>query len=244
MSFPVDGAGALDSFAAFAGSQQDRSIQQQQQMGGCHGGSSRVLNGYTSFAVPVDGRRFPVEHGVQPTSANDVGPPSPVSQTDSHDGRQHPQPGRTFELPVHTVQMAMPAQDAAAAGLAAPAPISAPVQAPASASTQEQPAEEQLVEEEAAPKRARRTKERVRRIHLPVREGMDELSSSEGSGSEWDEPVLAAGQTLPPGYSGKRRVKKPADGKIKPAYYYPTEGSTRGVPVFEPTYEEFKDFNS
>ena len=89
-------------------------------------------------------------------------------------------------------------------------------------------------------------RERNRKIQLPVREGMNELSDDEGDGSEWAIPAPDA--ELPPGYDGKRRVRPEGeklrpDGKIKPSYYYPTEGSARGVPVFEPTIEEFKDFN-
>lgn len=258
MSFQVGGAGALDSFAAFTGRQQGGIIQQQQQHpvnSYAEGSSGGVVNGYTRSTMPVNAHSLPavVENGVQSKCVNHVGPPSPVSQTDSHDGQQQQlqqpqQQARSFELPVHTVQMSMPTHFPASSAAAPPASsISTPVQAPAppaNTAVAEQPPAAEEAEEEVAPKRTRRTKERIRRIHLPVREGMDELSSSEGSGSEWDEPVLAEGQKLPPGYSGKRRVKKPADGKIKPAYYYPTEGSTRGVPVFEPTYEEFKDFNS
>lgn len=90
-------------------------------------------------------------------------------------------------------------------------------------------------------------RERNRKIQLPVREGMNELSDDEGDGSEWAIP--APDVEVPPGYDGKRRVRPEGeklrpDGKIKPSYYYPTEGSARGVPVFEPTIEEFKDFNS
>lgn len=100
--------------------------------------------------------------------------------------------------------------------------------------------------EEAAP-RQREYRPRIRRIHLPVREGADELSDDEGDGSEWAQPPEDA--QLPPGYDGPRRVRPEGekvrpDGKIKPSYYYPTEGSHRGIPVFEPTMEEFKDFNS
>lgn len=104
--------------------------------------------------------------------------------------------------------------------------------------------QEQETEQPARRKPGRPAKERIRRIHLPVRPGMDQLSDSEGSGSEWGDPTEEDLLKLPPGYTGRRRVKKPTDGSIKPAYYYPTEGSTRGVPVFEPSYEEFKDFNA
>jgi len=86
-------------------------------------------------------------------------------------------------------------------------------------------------------------RERIRRIHLPVREGMDELSDDEGDGSQWAYPTEEEKKNLPPGFEGKRRIKDPNDKKIKPAYYYPTDSSARGVPVFEPSYEEFRDFN-
>lgn len=53
----------------------------------------------------------------------------------------------------------------------------------------------------------------------------------------------------PPAWDGIRRRKRvPGDTRIRPAYYYPTDGNTssrskaRGVPVFEPTWDEFKDF--
>ena len=101
--------------------------------------------------------------------------------------------------------------------------------------------------QKAATSTPRQRRERIRRIHLPVREGADELSEDEGDGSEWAQPPEDA--QVPPGYDGPRRVRPEGekvrpDGKIKPSYYYPTEGSSRGVPVFEPTLEEFKDFNT
>ena len=98
----------------------------------------------------------------------------------------------------------------------------------------------------AAKEKPYQARERIKRIHLPVREGMNDLSDDEGDGSEWAIPQLKEGEKLPPGYDGKRRIRKSAaetDGKIKPSYYYPTENNSRGVPVFEPTYEEFRDFN-
>ena len=102
-------------------------------------------------------------------------------------------------------------------------------------------------DEEAPAQAPKQRRERIRKIHLPVRDGMDELSDDEGDGSEWAQP--AEGTPVPPGYDGPRRVRPEGetvrpDGKIKPSYYYPTEGSSRGVPVFEPTMEEFKDFNT
>ena len=106
-------------------------------------------------------------------------------------------------------------------------------------------------EDEEFPTKPQGPRERVRRIHLPVREGMDELSDSAGDNDdEWGTPELASGETcFPAGYDGSRRLssyrKTAKDGKIKPSYYYPTESSgTRGVPVFEPSYEDFHDFNS
>lgn len=236
--------------------------------GGYHYQEGRKgVNGYTdSIHMPVMATAASREGGVSHLSSSssdgksENGPPTPVSQTaeerishvaEKQQQQQQQPPQHSFQLPVHTVQMPIPYYNHRQ-HLNATIPVPAPPPATAQASPAPQvqaAAEEEVVEQEeeepAQPiKRTRRTKERIRRIHLPVREGMDELSSSEGSGSEWDEPVLAEGQKLPPGYSGRRRVKKPTDGKIKPAYYYPTEGHTRGVPVFEPTYEEFKDFNS
>lgn len=96
----------------------------------------------------------------------------------------------------------------------------------------------------------REKRERIKRIHLPIRDGMNDISGdeAENDGPDWEIPQTKEGETLPPGYDGKRRIKKeyPATDKnpIKPSYYYPTEGSSRGVPVFEPTMEEFRDFNS
>lgn len=106
--------------------------------------------------------------------------------------------------------------------------------------------EAQATQEAEAP-RQREKRPRIRRIELPVREGADELSDDEGDGEEWGQPPEDA--QLPPGYDGPRRLRPEGekvrpDGKIKPSYYYPTEGSHRGVPVFEPTMEEFKDFNT
>lgn len=86
-------------------------------------------------------------------------------------------------------------------------------------------------------------RERIRRIHLPVREGMDEISDDEGDGSQWAYPTEEEKKNLPPGFMGKRRIKDSNYKKIKPAYYYPTDSSARGVPVFEPSYEDFRDFN-
>jgi hypothetical protein len=241
MAFQMGGGGALDTFAAVAGSHHG-GIQQQQQQAGMNSyvdEGGRLANGY-GYGRASDAPSFNgsgLGDGVQTRSD-----PSAAS------GEQQRQPAHSFQLPVHTMQAQMPVHmpfhHTPALPHQSPAPPTpASIQAPAAVQEQPpQPEDEDI--QEAPVRRARRTKERVRRIHLPVREGMDELSSSEGSGSEWDEPVLAEGQTLPPGYTGRRRVKKPADGKIKPAYYYPTEGHTRGVPVFEPTYEEFKDFNS
>lgn len=235
--------GALDAFAAVAGGHFSGQQQQQQyQAMNSYGADSRIdgydaRHGAAGCSVHGNGGGG---GGGQAQSQN--GPPTPDSSSHEGEQQQQSQQAHSFQLPVHTVQMQMPMQHSAPS-FQAPATAPAPVQAPAQVQAPEPQAEEAEVEVQQ-PRRARRTKERIRRIHLPVREGMDELSSSEGSGSEWDEPVLAPGQKLPPGYTGKRRVKKPQDGKIKPAYYYPTEGSTRGVPVFEPTYEEFKDFNS
>lgn len=55
-----------------------------------------------------------------------------------------------------------------------------------------------------------------------------------------------------PGWDGIRRRKRtPGQTRIRPAYYYPLDpavaGSSakqgsRGVPVFEPTMDEFRDF--
>ena len=51
----------------------------------------------------------------------------------------------------------------------------------------------------------------------------------------------------PPSSDGiRRRKRKPDQKRIRPAYYYPTHEAaaayTKGVPVFEPTMEEFEDF--
>lgn len=269
MSFQMEGgSGAFDAGRAMVAS--SNSVVG---VGGYHHHQEerKSMNGYAdSVHMPVMAAPSRERGGVSHLSSSssdgksENGPPTPVSQTAeeriSHvlaeKQQQQQPPQHSFQLPVHTVQMQMPIpyynhrQHLLNATTPAPAPPP-PAAPPAAAQVPVAVAEEEVVqeaEEEEEPaqpiKRTRRTKERIRRIHLPVREGMDELSSSEGSGSEWDEPVLAEGQKLPPGYSGRRRVKKPTDGKIKPAYYYPTEGHTRGVPVFEPTYEEFKDFNS
>lgn len=240
MSFQT--GGPLDGSVGAGGGV--RSFQQASQMES-HGAvadmpAHRMM--YGGNGMPAAGPLFPGTGGFKSENAR---PPTPASSagsegSGSHDHHARQRQQHSFQLPIHTAPMQMPVQNIQPS-LQAPSPAAPP--APAEEAEQP-PAEDHEAVEDHQPKRARRTKERIRRIHLPVREGMDELSSSEGSGSEWDEPVLAEGARLPPGYSGKRRVKKPTDGKIKPAYYYPTEGSTRGVPVFEPTYEEFKDFNS
>lgn len=118
---------------------------------------------------------------------------------------------------------------------------------PAAGNDEETGTEEASSSQKAATSTPRQRRERIRRIHLPVREGADELSEDEGDGSEWAQPPEDA--QVPPGYDGPRRVRPEGekvrpDGKIKPSYYYPTDGSSRGVPVFEPTMEEFKDFNT
>lgn len=115
----------------------------------------------------------------------------------------------------------------------------------------EQYIQRENIDPEEKPYQAR---ERIKRIRLPVREGMEELSEDEGDWSEWNVPDPEAEadpeakDKHPPGYDGPRRKRNPEnDGKphrIKPSYYYPTEGSSRGVPVFEPSMEEFRDFNS
>jgi hypothetical protein len=231
------------------------------------GGEDMKLDAYQMHQMQAAAM---LARGFNSVDVDSVGPapPTPVSQSSSDSPaseEQHhredirkPQVHSTM-LPVHTVHPHMynngftfpiPPMHATApiptqAFAAAPAPQPQP-QHQAAPIEQAQPViqEEEIQEEEEAPKkRTRRGKERIRRIHLPVREGMEDLSSSEGSGSDWDEVKPAEGTKLPPGYTGRRRVKKPTDGKIKPSYYYPTEGNTRGVPVFEPTYEEFKDFN-
>ena len=66
---------------------------------------------------------------------------------------------------------------------------------------------------------------------------------------DWDESSDDEDEDLhPPGPDGiRRRIRKPDQQAIRPSYYYPlpdgaASNFSKGVPVFEPTMEEFHDF--